>query len=259
MIAEECGSSGLFRVLDPTVPSEYREWVSIWERSAHREVQSHPGYGIAMTPESEQLLAAVALVEGGSVVLPFAVRSIPISTVHPHRDSITPYGYGGAYLSGVVDPDWFWGCWDRWARTNGLVGITVRSHLFENEVLPLVGETANPLASVVIDLDQNHDEVWSGYQGRVRTDIRRGRRLGIEVSVDEGCKNIEEFHQIYLETMRAKEADDFYFFDLSRLERMVSSLGESVVLFSRAPERSVGRFGNAACGGQEFLLLPLWR
>jgi hypothetical protein len=220
-----------FRVLDPTKQDDFQEWVAVWSRTTHREVQAHPSYGLALTPTEDRFLGAIASRDAGSVILPFAVREIPISSTPRTWDAITPYGYGGAYLDGEFDADWFWTQWDRWAQEHGLVGITVRSHLFDDEVLPVTGPTVNPLANVVVDLKQSAEQLWEGYAGRVRTDIRRGRGLGVQVLVDEDCSELKAFYQIYLETMKSKGAADFYFFDLTRLERMVTALGSGVALF----------------------------
>ena len=220
-----------FRVLDPSTPEGFNEWVAAWLRTSHHEVQAHPSYGMALTPASDRLLGAVAELESGAVILPFAVRKVPITSPRPVWDAVTPYGYGGAYLDGKADADWFWTRWDRWAQENGLVGITIRSHLFDEEVLPVTGPSVHPLRSVVIDLNQSEEQIWAGYEGRVRTDIRRGRSLGVEVSVDEHCEELEAFHRLYLETMGAKGADGFFSFDIARLDRMVTSLGRRVALF----------------------------
>ena len=230
-----------FRVLDPSVPDQFREWVAVWSGTSHREVQAHPSYGVALTRASDRFLGAVAVLEGGTVILPFSVRTIPIPLASPALDAITPYGYGGAYLDGDVDAGWFWSSWDRWARENRIVGITIRSHLFDEEVLPVTGHSIRPLENVVVDLTQDSDAIWGGYEGRLRTDIRRGRSLGVEIILDEACADLGSFHRIYSETMEARDADSFYSFDLARLERLVASLGSGVALsHARVEGRLVG-------------------
>lgn len=220
-----------FSILDPLNSSDYQEWVALWAHTAHREPQAHPNYGMTMTPSSDRFLCAIAVRPHGSVILPFAIRDIPIPSANPARDAITPYGYGGAYVDGHVDTEWFWIEWDRWARLNGIAGVTIRSHLFTDEVAATTGSSVSPLKNVVVDLTQDEGDIWAGYEGRVRTDIRRGRALGVTVTVDEACDDLEEFHTMYTETMNAKGADPFYSFTLSALESMVSAMPASVTLF----------------------------
>lgn len=228
---EVCVTAHRFQVLDPSDPEEFRLWASLWSNTSHREVQAHPSYGMAFSGRSERFLGAVASTEGGTVILPFSVREVPGASAGPVLDAVTPYGYGGAYLDGRVDARWFWDCFDRWAQEARIVGITVRRHLFDDEILPVPGITVCPLQNVVVDLGQSMDQIWSGYEGRVRTDIRRGTELGVQVTVDANCAELESFHGLYLATMEAKGADPFYHFDLSRFDTLVRSLGSGVALF----------------------------
>ena len=223
--------SAVFRVLDPLDPRGFHDWVKVWSGTAHREPQAHPSYGMAVSPDSDRLLGAVAVLGRESVILPFAVRAIPIRSAAPLQDAITPYGYGGAYIDGPLDTEEFWLQWDRWAQSNAICGITIRSHLFEEEVAPATGTAVSPLRNVVVDLKQGEDRIWENYEGRVRTDIRRGLGLGVTVTVDEGCDGLDDFHELYLTTMAAKEADPFYLFSLSALKTMVTSMGSQVALF----------------------------
>jgi hypothetical protein len=112
-----------------------------------------------------------------------------------------------------------------------VAGITVRSHLFDGEVLPIIGPAVNALENVVIDLTQSEEQIWAGYDGSVRNHVRRGRTLGVEITVDDNCSGLGEFHAMYSQTMSTKGADDFYFFKLTRLEQMVAGLGSGVALF----------------------------
>lgn len=223
--------SGSFRVLDPGVEGERQAWIETWLTTENREVQAHPSYGLAVSAPHERLLGAVAVTATGRAILPFVVRELPARSAECTHDAITPYGYGGAYVDGKVDAQWFWRCWDDWAATHGLSGVTVRSHLFSEDVLPVVGARVTPLSSVVVDLDQGVDEIWAGYEGRVRTDVRRGRRLGVEVIADETCSQLDDFYALYRHTMAMKGADGFYLFGLDRLAQLVEALGPQIALF----------------------------
>jgi hypothetical protein len=232
---------GFFRILDPSSRLDRLAWVEAWSATENLEVQAHPDYGRAVLAQDERLLGAVAVTATGSAILPFVVREIPTRSATCTHDAITPYGYGGAYVDGKVETSWFWSCWDDWAATHGLSGITVRSHLFGDEVLPVEGPRVTPLSNVVVDLERSVDEIWAGYEGRVRTDVRRGRRLGIEVIADETCSRLDDFYSLYRETMHEKHADDFYLFGLDRLASLIDALGSHVALFhARLDGRLVG-------------------
>lgn len=219
-----------FRVLNPTFSEDRVAWEAAWSGTTHREVQAHPSYALAMTRTGATPLGAIAATPEGTAILPFTVRDIPIESGNVKRDAITPYGYGGAYSDGRIDNDWFWGCWDAWARAKGVAGITVRSHLFTDEVLHPLGSAASPMDNVVMDLTRAPEEIWLGYAGRLRRHIRRAEREGVSVEIDVSQTYLGEFHKIYTEAMTEKGADQFYFFEEDALRSFASSLGTGVAL-----------------------------
>ncbi len=226
------GAARTFRMLDPQVPTDYNYWVEVWGRSDAREPQAHPAYALTMTRVPDRLLCAVTTDGAASVILPFCIRTLPFDTHGPFtHDAITPYGYGGAYLSGHIDASWFWGQWDSWASSQGLAGIVLRNHLFADETLAAEGSTIRPLRNIVVDLTRTDDQLWGDFEGRVRTAIRRGRENGVEVVADNSAESLGEFHEMYTATMEYKSARDEYFFSLDSLSRLVQAMPGGVALF----------------------------
>ena len=182
-MVEECGGvvkSIDFRVMDPLDADGLREWVQVWSELHTVNLRLI----LAMdSPLPSRLIGCLEPLPPALRIChsPFVVQDIPIRASSATRDAITPYGYGGRTstdrgLSAV------WSRWDQWARANGVLGLTVRSHLFSDAgILPVPGRCLSPLKNVVVDLSRSEEGIWSGYEGRARTDIRRGRELGVEI------------------------------------------------------------------------------
>lgn len=228
-----------FEVLSGWVPAELEAWRHLWRVSPHREPQACPDFVAAMAGAAEEPACAVYRSDGGVVQLPFLLRPIPrpgdpLDSVLPDvRDAITPYGYGGAFLEGEVQPRAFWSCWDRWAQRSNVVSLTLRRSVLPGVILPVdaASATTDPLNHVIVDVRLDDDSLLASFEGRVRTDIRKAVREGVSVSVDSGLSRLSEFVEVYLETMRRVDALPFYLFDEGVFERMHRGLREGMVLF----------------------------
>jgi hypothetical protein len=217
------------RILSATSTQDVADWTAAWLRTKHREPQAHPTYALGMAPIDSATWCALLETDSGSVMLPFHVREIP--SEDRYFDAITPYGYGGAYSDGTLDPSDFWRQWDAWAHETQIISLTTRRHLFDEEILPQDGTQFSPLDNVVINLERTPEEIWASFKGRARTDIRKAQKLGVTVEVDQTGEGIEDFHEIYIETMKRNGASDYYLFGLDKIKRIVDDLGDAAVLF----------------------------
>jgi len=108
-------------------------------------------------------------------------------------------------------------------RTNPLVPST---WLFKGmaEILPLS-------ATVAIDLSASNEAQLNGMTKGHRYDIRKALRLGVRVIEDSSFDNIDDFIEIYNETMRRNGAREDYYFPRDYYLRLKSSFGESIRLY----------------------------
>ena len=217
-----------FEVLSADNPDEFRRWAQAWERIG-AEPHAHPAYCVATRTPEAQPHCAIAHQDTGEALIAFDLREVPGQS--RFRDAETPYGYGGCYFSGTVDLSRFWESWDNWAQESDIVGLKVKRHLIAAETLEVDGLRFNPQDHIVIPLDQSADSLWGSFQTRARSDIRAGRRNGVEVVLDTGCQRLKDFHDAYWQNMHRVHAKPYYFFTLDALAGLCSAMPDSVALF----------------------------
>jgi serine/alanine adding enzyme len=136
--------------------------------------------------------------EGGHVVFPCVMRADPV-------DVVTPYGYGGPLAVGDA-PD-FAPAYEAWCERRGVLATFVVFH-------PLFGNTWSWWTGAIADtvawpLEAPFDAMDSHHRRRVR----RARRDGLEASVVAAPEELDGFVAVYEQTMRRRDAADFYLFD----------------------------------------------
>jgi hypothetical protein len=205
-------------------------WVQLWGATSHREPQSHPAYAKALLPAVGDLRCARYSDPGGSILMPFILRPVGSEGAQSTLDATTPYGYGGAYLDGSPDASAFWDAWDDWARRHHVVGLTTRRHLFPEGIAIRDEWEFSPLRNVVVPTGEDPEVLWRSFEGRVRTDVRKGGALGVKVVLDEDCRELETFHRLYIQTMDRLGADKYYHFSLERLDALCTALSGDIAL-----------------------------
>jgi hypothetical protein len=140
--------------------------------------------------------------DGGDVIFPCVVRSDP-------PDVVTPYGYGGPLAVGDAPPD-FAPAYQAWCEARGALSTFVVFHpLFGNAAASAMRTT--PLADTVVW--PLREEPFDAMDSHHRRRVRRAWRDGLEATVHERPAEIDGFVAVYEETMRRRDAADFYLFD----------------------------------------------
>jgi serine/alanine adding enzyme len=186
--------------------------------------------------------------DGGAVVFACLVREIDGGGL----DVTTPYGYGGPVATGERPPvTHFYELYDRWCVERGIVTSFIRFHpLFANhrqappafhvETLgPTIGWRLEPDRDLLGDMHQKHRNV-----------VRKASGLGATVEVRGGPADLQEFVEVYEDTMRRREAAEFYFFPGAYWDRL-GDLGERLVRFDTMLEGEL--VASALC-----LATPPW-
>lgn len=139
--------------------------------------------------------------EGGDAIFPCIVRSDP-------ADVVTPYGYGGPLALGDDPPD-LAAAYQAWCERRGVLSTFAVFHpLFANAGPPfrttsLADTVAWPLREEPFDAMDSHH----------RRRVRKAWRDGLEATVHERPGELDGFVAVYEQTMRRREAADFYLFD----------------------------------------------
>lgn len=213
--------------LDAASVTERAEWVRRW-RTSHREPFAHPAFG-ELFAEAGDRVVAVSTSDGG-VILPLRLRPIPGEG--GIFDATGPYGYGGAYrAAGDRTRDAaFWRDLAAWGRTQSVVTVFSRVHLFDRDVLrspegSLVTRSANYVRSVRLD----DEALLSDVEHKVRKNVRRAQSDGVTVRFTTGIDGFEDFARIYAATMERRQASAQYRFDDAFFARIHRELAGSFV------------------------------
>jgi hypothetical protein len=209
------------------------EWLSHWSSWPAREVYAHPGYASLYEDDQTRAVCAAWRSEGGGVLYPFLLRDLRGEPFLADAvDAITPYGYGGAFCWGVdrnaVAVE-FWRVFDEWAVKQPVVSEFVRFALFDDELLPYPGECEQRLVNVVRDLEPGADEIWMDFEHKVRKNVKKARRAGVEIELDPEGVRLDDFLRLYAHTLERRDAPERYRFSREFFERIHERLAGQFV------------------------------
>jgi len=224
-----------FYLLDANNPAERQKWIYFWNLWPEREVSAHPDYVQLFTCQFDHSFCAIMSGPEGNVLFPFIRRPINSELCKcPNNqlyDLITPYGYGGAFASGTPDIDLFWTQFDQWAEKNNVVCCFARLSLFPDQLIPFKGEVETKFLNIVRRLDLNSEAMWMDYKHKVRKNVKKAHRAGLEIEIDFTGKRLDSFLKIYYSTMNRRCADTRYFFPLKFFKNIINNLPEQFVFF----------------------------
>lgn len=126
-------------------------------------------------------------------------------------DISTPYGYGGFWIEGedykTLEEEY-----ENFCKKEGFISEFVRFHLFSQYKDIFNGTLESHTNNVVRSLDLNIDDMLMDFEHKVRKNIKKANKAGLEIEIDEVGNRIEEFLDIYYDTMRRNNAKSEYFF-----------------------------------------------
>jgi hypothetical protein len=219
------------------------EWLAHWSSWPEREVQAHPAYVSLYEDGQTRALCAAWRSDRGGVLYPFLLRDLRGEPfLADASDTITPYGYGGAFCWGVdrdaVAAD-FWRVFDDWAAEQPVVSELVRFALFEDELLPYPGEREQRLVNVVRDLEPDADTIWMDCEHKVRKNVKKARRAGVEIEFDPAGVRLDDFLRLYAHTLERRDAPERYGFSREFFEHIHERLAGQFVYAHALHEGSV--------------------
>jgi hypothetical protein len=165
----------------------------------------------------------------GDVVFPLLVREAP----EGRADVGTPMGYGGPLAAGEQPPvDDFFAAYERWCGDRRIVATFARFQpALANQQL---AEGRWHLEHIGHSIGwrvggRSPDEIVEGLDTHHRRIVRKARRAGIEVTVEEQPADLAAFVSLYEETMRRRDASAFYFFPDAYWRQLAAPLGKLLV------------------------------
>jgi len=146
-------------------------------------------------------------------------------------DFTTPYGYGGWIIEGDNSDELFEE-YETWCKENHIVSEFVRFHpLIENQKYSLGNYNVIPLGQVIAMDCTDEETLWMNMSSRNRNKIKKAINTGVSVSYG-GIEKLEEFIQIYEETMDRDNAEDYYYFKKEYYDCLFNDLKDNLLVFS---------------------------
>jgi hypothetical protein len=208
------------------------------------DVYHRPGYVLLEARTADAAAVAYCYREGPRVLLlPLVVRPVP-GTAGPSdtaglTDAVSPYGYPGPVVGGHRDPADDQGFWSRAVdalpgtlASAGVVACFVRLHPLlpaDIRALARVGTIVRHGETVSVDLTLDEATQWARIRANHRRQIIRARRAGL-VSTFGDWGRLDEFVEVYHETMTRVGADAMYFFDGRYVAGLREALGDDLHL-----------------------------
>lgn len=165
-------------------------------------------------------------------------------------DLISPYGYGG-FLGNVSDYKKVDLEYEEYCRENGYICEFVRFELFSDYYRFFAGEVETRTHNVIRDLDMELDGIWMDFKQKVRKNVKRATKSGLEIVVDESGKYLDNFLNIYYGTMERTKAESQFFFSRAFFERLNQMHGNYVYFHVKYEEKIISTelviYGSDTC------------
>jgi hypothetical protein len=230
---------------DAAHPEDRLAWLDLWQRWPGREVWAHPDYVRLFAGPGDRALAAAIRTPKGGILYPIIVRSMasePWATGGSGFCDITnAYGYGGPFAWNVEASEAadFHADFDFWVRRMGAVTSFARLSLFEDDLLPFPGNVIDRGTNIVRSLELTPEQLWFDYEAKVRKNVQKARRDGLEIRFDERGDGLDDFIAVYKSTMDRRKALAQYYFSKSFFESLMSRLPGQVILVHAVQEGKV--------------------
>lgn len=150
------------------------------------------------------------------------------------KDFETPYGYGGP-IANTSDQSFLREAETQFIGTlkkHGIIAGLIRfhpligNHLIINDQISSIYDRK----TVYLDLEMDSEGIWRDQiHSKHRNSIRKAREL-CTFKVDYTGEYIDEFIEMYIETMKAVDADAFYLFDKNYFKKLFTSLKDGCFL-----------------------------
>jgi hypothetical protein len=219
-----------FAVFNAAVNEDRRRWLQLWKSWPMREVFAHPDYVRLFARPVDHVVCAAWVQEKGGILFPMILRPLAVEPWAPNAkgvwDGTSPYGYGGPFGWNMShnEVEAFWEEFYSWATEAGVVSVFARLSLFPQQLVPFAGEVFENATNIVRSLDLTEKELWRDYAHKVRKNVSRARNAGLVVEVDLKGEQIEDFIEIYYDTMRRCGAQEEYYFPRSIFESICENL-----------------------------------
>lgn len=213
------------------------EWLDLWARSG-REPFAHPAYCRLFTGPADAAVLALVGEGSSSALFPLVLRGregLPwLTAAGRFVDATSPYGYGGPF-GGDLDLGRCLETLGEWAAEEELGSVFLRLSLGSpappGDARDARAQVVDTADNVVVDLQRTAEEIWSGYEHKVRKNVKKSIRLGCTAERDDSLDRLDDFLAVYSSTMTRRNAPEWYRFDRPFFARIAAELRGSYSTF----------------------------
>ena len=145
-------------------------------------------------------------------------------------DVTSPYGYGGFIIEGKnynkVNK-----AYRKYCKQNNIICEFVRFHLLEHYEKKYNGKIKKIKHNIIRTIDLNPEEMLMDFEHKVRKNIKKANKNGLEIQIDTEGKTIDEFLNIYYQTMDSNDAKKDYYFT-KEFFNILNTMKDNIVYFN---------------------------
>jgi carbamoyl-phosphate synthase large subunit len=226
------------RIIQSLGTRDAPEWNAVLSKTRQRDFHYLPQYHRMAEHRGEGTARLFVYSENGyTIALPLLLQPVDPNEPNGWRDATSVYGYSGPVASDDWVPSGFVQRFQQALRAElsraRVVSVFSRLHplIPQRGMLAGIGDCVENGQTISIDLTLPDEDQRAHYSKSCRRSLRKLREAGFVCVYDHEKRYLEEFVEVYLETMRRAGAHDSYFFDRSYFEMLTRGLGEISHLF----------------------------
>lgn len=146
-----------------------------------------------------------------------------------YYDLISPYGYGG-FWGDISDYETLNKSYNKYCKENHYICEFVRFELCSEYRKHYDGEIETRAHNVVRSLDLPLDEMWMDFKQKVRKNVKRAKRNNLEILIENTDNHLQDFLNIYYETMDRSNAEQEYYFSPDFF-RIINNMHDNIMYF----------------------------
>ena len=175
----------------------------------------------------------IATLNHKKIIFPIIIRSLDDS----YWDASSTYGFGGPIVDERLtnaEIDMIMHATTEFMYQQGCVSWFIRLHPILNKNWSVnIGSIEAHGPTLISDLTKSEEELWSETKRQHRQSIKKALKLGITTRAEKmTAEKVPLFYKIYIETMKAVGADEYYFFSEDYFYTLCRNLPEKLVLFT---------------------------
>ncbi|RMD86147.1 MAG: GNAT family N-acetyltransferase [Candidatus Dadabacteria bacterium] len=109
---------------------------------------------------------------------------------------------------------------------------------YPTEIFKRLSYEIEPVPNFILDLNRPSEDIWNSISKKARNSVRKAKKSGIEI-VEGAYRDIQEYHQMHLETCKRNSLNPLDLAFLRELVRGLSSRGMLKILLAKLNDKTL--------------------